>query len=195
MLKVGISGIIGSGKSTVCRIFSLLAVPVYSADKEAKKLYQHDEVKELVRSSFGKDVFDEKGSIVFPALAEIIFNDDQKLARINEIIHPRVKEDFNHWCIQYKDHDYVLYESALFFESGFYKDYDRSIVVLAPENLCISRIMTRDNVSANHVHARIKSQWPPEKKSALADHLIYNDEEQLLIPQVLATHTKLSPTA
>jgi len=191
MIKVGISGIIGSGKSTVCNIFRLLGVPIYSADKEAKKLYQDTQVKELVLASFGSMVFDDNGNIIPSNLAEIIFNDREKLARINQIIHPLVKEDFRNWCLQFEEYNYVLYESALFFESGFYKDYNKSVVVIAPENICISRIMSRDGVSEEHVRARMLSQWSPEKKAEFADYLIFNDEERLLIPQVLDTHHKI----
>ena len=191
MLKVGISGIIGSGKSTVCSIFRLLGIPVYSADTEAKKLYSRKDVKDLVDQAFGAKVFDSDGNVVFKQLADIVFSDKTQLAVLNRIIHPLVKEEFRLWYQQYSDEQYVLYESALFFESGFYKDYDLSIVVMAPIELCINRIQERDNVSRQNVLARINSQWAPEKKSELADYVIFNDEQQLLIPQVLDTHHKI----
>ena len=191
MLKVGISGVIGSGKSTVCSIFQLLGTPVYNADHEAKMLYQKEDVKQLVEENFGTEIFDPSGNIVFSKLADIVFNNRQQLQRINQIIHPLVKEDFRDWCGQYAKHPYVLYESALFYESGFYKDYERSIVVLAPQDLCIKRIVARDHVSEDQVRARLQSQWPPEKKAKLADFLIHNDEKQMLIPQVLEVHRML----
>ena len=191
MLKIGISGIIGSGKSTVCKIFGLLGVPVYNADIEAKKLYRYTDVKRLVQKSFGDSIFDKDGNLIPANLAGIVFNDPEKLASINQIIHPLVKEDFQQWCNKHADHDYVLYESALFFESGFYKDYDMSIVVLAPEEICVRRIISRDNVSEEQVRVRMISQWSPDRKANLADYIIYNDEERLLIPQVLDTHSKI----
>jgi dephospho-CoA kinase len=191
MLKVGISGIIGSGKSTVCEIFKLLGIPVYNADKEAKKLYTRQDVKDLTGKAFGQSIFDSDGNVVFKQLADIVFNDKNQLAILNSIIHPMVKEDFRLWCQNFSGEHYVLYESALLFESGFYKDYDFSIVVLAPVDLCIRRIQERDKVSREHVLARIDAQWAPENKSELANHVIINDEKQLLIPQVLDTHHKI----
>jgi dephospho-CoA kinase len=191
MLKVGISGIIGSGKSTVCHIFNLLGVQVYSADQEAKKLYARQDVKDMVEKAFGSSIFDSDGNILFKPLADIVFNNKNQLATINRIIHPLVKEEFQLWCQQFPDDHYVLYESALLFESGFYKDYDLSIVVMAPIELCISRIQERDNVSRQHVLARIDSQWAPERKAEQANLVIINDEKQLLIPQVLDTHHKI----
>jgi dephospho-CoA kinase len=128
---------------------------------------------------------------LFKQLADIVFNDRKQLAAINRIIHPLVKEEFQLWYREFSDEHYVLYESALLFESGFYKDYDLSIVVLAPIELCIDRIQKRDNVSRQHILARMNSQWPPEKKSELSNHVITNDEKQLLIPQVLDTHHKI----
>lgn len=191
MLKVGISGIMGSGKTTVCNIFKLLGVPVYHADREAKKFYEQDQVKVSVRKAFGNVVFDDEDRVDLKHLAEIVFYDKNKLSLLNSIIHPLVKNDFDEWQAGYASRHYVLYESALFYESGFYRDYDLSVVVIAPVDLCIKRIIARDNVSEKHVRARINAQWSPEKKAALADFVIVNDEQQLLIPQVLDIHSKI----
>ena len=191
MLKVGISGIMGSGKTTVCSIFKLLGVPVYHADREAKKFYYQEPVRISVREAFGNVVFDGNGHVDLKQLAEIVFYDKKKLSLLNSIIHPLVKNDFNEWQAGYASRHYVLYESALFFESGFYRDYDLSVVVIAPVDLCIKRIIERDQVSEKHVMARISAQWAPERKAELADFIIINDEQQLLIPQVLGIHSKI----
>jgi dephospho-CoA kinase len=190
MLKVGISGIMGSGKTTVCNIFKLLGVPVYHADREAKKFYQDEHVRAIVRNAFGNVVFDGD-RVDLKNLAETVFHDKNKLSLLNSIIHPLVKNDFNEWQAGFSDKHYILYESALLFESGFYRDYDLSIVVLAPVELCLKRIRARDHVSEEHARARMSAQWAPEKKAALAEFIINNDEQQLLIPQVIDTHAKI----
>ena len=170
MLKIGLTGGIGSGKSTVADIFSHLGIPVYYSDAEAKALYFLPEVKEELQKYFGESIFNLQQEIDIKILAQKIFNDTKALNFINE---------------------YVIIESAILFESGFYENVDEIIFVSAPETLRISRIIKRDHCTEQDVLARMKQQLDEEKKKESSDYIIYNDEKQLLIPQVLTIHEKL----
>jgi dephospho-CoA kinase len=192
MIKVGITGTIGSGKTIVCKAFESLGIPVYYADIEAKKFYKEEKVIERMKKELGDSVFSEEGVIDHKKLAKKIFSDSIALQKTNNIIHPLVKDDFNSWVQQQERADYILYESALLFESGFYKDYDTHINVSAPRALCISRVINRDGVSKEQVIARMDKQFSNEKKSELADHIILNDDKHLVIPQVLMLHERFS---
>jgi len=191
MLKIGLTGGIGSGKTTVADIFSHLGIPVYYSDAEAKALYFLPEVKEELQKYFGESIFNLQQEIDIKILAQKIFNDTKALNFINEFIHPLVKRKFNDWCEKNAEFKYVIIESAILFESGFYENVDEIIFVSAPETLRISRIIKRDHCTEQDVLARMKQQLDEEKKKESSDYIIYNDEKQLLIPQVLTIHEKL----
>jgi len=193
MLKVGITGGIGSGKTTVCKVFETLGVPVYYADMEAKKIQEEDaEVKSAILKEFGKDILNTSGAIDRPKLAAIVFNDKDKLQKLNNIVHPAVANHFNKWLIANKESKYTLQEAAILFESGVYKRVDKIISVIAPLDIRISRTTKRDNISEELVRQRMNNQISDEEKIKRSDFIIYNDEQQLLIPQVIRIHEQLN---
>lgn len=192
MHKIGITGGIGSGKSTVCKVFELLDVPVYYADEEAKKLLDNDvEVKDKILQQFGAEVMDEKHSIDRKKLAAIVFNNTEKLSRLNAIVHPAVANHFESWLKKHEQSKYILKEAAILFESGAYKGVDEVITVIAPQELKIARVIKRDKSTPELVMQRIKSQLSDEEKIKRSQYVIHNDEQQLLIPQILLIHNKL----
>jgi dephospho-CoA kinase len=187
MLKIGITGGIGSGKSTVCDIFLRFGIPVYNADLEAKKLLENREVIEFYRNEFGNDVF-KNNQLDKHKIASVIFENSAALQKVNDFIHPLVKLKFEAWCETFQNEVYVLEEAALIFESGSYNSLDATIFVHAPQKLRIKRVVERDDVTQEMVMQRIKNQWPDQKKIKLANYIISNDEHSLLLPQVLRLH-------
>jgi dephospho-CoA kinase len=186
MIKVGITGGIGSGKSTISEIFKLLRIPIFNADLEAKDLQNNDiNIKALISNLLGSTSYTPDGILDRQKVAAIVFNDKKKLAAMNQIIHPAVKSKFLEWCEQYQNSPYILYEAAILLESGGSKDFDLIIVVIADEEERISRIIKRDQTTEEHVRQRIANQMPDLEKVKLADYLIVNNKENLLIPQIL----------
>lgn len=189
MFKVGITGGIGTGKSTVCRIFSILGIPVYDADSRAKWLTENDAIiREKLITTFGSAVFD--GAVLNRSyLASVAFVDAAKTAALNAIIHPAVGRDFSNWAQAQKDASYVIKEAALFYEAGTAKEMDTMLVVTSPIALRIERVLHRDeHRTEKQIHDIMDRQWLDAKKIEAADHVIYNDEEHLLIPQILRLH-------
>jgi dephospho-CoA kinase len=191
MLKVGLTGNIGSGKTIVARIFSQLGVPVFQADTEARKLFDEAGIKSRIRDIFGQNVFSPSDEILRPVLAEIVFSDPKLLLELNKIIHPAVREKYRYWCIDKTTVPYTLYEAAILYESGHYKEMDKVICVTAPEELRISRVMERDGITPEEVKSRMANQWEEEKKVEMADFVIRNDETDSLIQQVIVIHKEL----
>jgi len=191
MLKLGITGGIGSGKTTVCRLFELLGIPVYYADDESKKLLEEDQlVKEQVIKTFSDSILNDLGTIDRKKLAAIVFNNKEQLEKLNAILHPAVGQHFENWL---KKHNavYILKEAAILFESGAYKQVDKVLTVVAPLELKIQRTMKRDGVSREVVEKRIELQMSDEEKIKRSDFVIINNEQELLIPQVLSLHKQL----
>ncbi len=187
MLKVGITGGIGSGKSVVCRIFKLLGIPVYNADEAAKKLMQNDQsVKQQLTLALG-NVYDSQGQLDRKKVAELIFHNHELLNAVNNIVHPAVIADYVEWEQQIKT-PYCIRESAILFESGTNKDLDKIILVDAPEELRIERIMQRDHRTREEINLILQKQWSADKKKELSDYVIINDGQQALLPQVLNLH-------
>ena len=190
-LKIGITGGIGSGKSLVCQIFKTLKVPVFEADKEAKEIIDSDPItRKALGELLGNGIFDPDGKINRHVMAGIIFNDQELLMKVNAIIHPAVRHRFNSWHAEQKSR-YIIQEAAILFESGVFRLMDMNIVVTAPEEMRIRRVMQRDGVTKEKVYERMKNQWPEEEKVMLADYIIRNDESQSLIQQVLEIHQKI----
>lgn len=185
MIKTGITGNIGSGKSTVARLFEMLDVPVFYADKEARLISEHQDVLDEIKTTFGVNVIDEYGSLNRKELAAIVFGNAEKLSLLNSIIHPRVRKYFNEWCAKYQSAPYVLHESAILFESGLDYLCDRKIVVSAPEEIRIHRVMQRDLFSREEVISRMRNQWTESKLLSLSDFEIVNDDCTSLIEQVV----------
>ncbi len=191
MLKVGITGGIGSGKTTVCHLFELYDIPVFYADERAKLLMHTDPILiDGIKEAFGKSVYLGDGHLDRKKLAAIVFNDAKQLEKLNSLVHPAVFRDFDSWLLK-QSSPYVLKEAAILFESGSDQDCDFTIVVTSPPDIRIRRVISRDKVSGEEVKKRMDKQMSDEKKIELADFIIRNDERELLIPQVANLHHKL----
>lgn len=187
MLQIGITGGIGSGKSTVANMFQVLGIPVLKSDDIAKQLMNEDAgLQQAIRKSFGEDIFKD-GSLDRKKLAAIVFNDKEKLDILNSLVHPATIQYAEQWVLQQKA-PYVLKEAALIFESGSYKKLDKVIGVSAPQSLRIQRAMKRDKLSEADIKQRMKRQMQEDEKMKRCDYIIYNDEHQPVIPQVLRLH-------
>jgi len=192
MIKVGLTGNIGSGKSTVANIFSLIGVPVYNADKEAGKFLDNKLIAEIIAAIISKDILKKNKKIDKKKLASIIFNDKQKLWSMNAIIHPLVMSDFSQWSDGFGEQKYVINESAVLVETGLYRKFDRIITVTAPEELRIERVMKRDRCDRMKVTERIKNQLAEKEIMNVSDHIIVNNDKTLVLPQLLKIHAVLS---
>ena len=191
-LQIGITGGIGSGKTLVTKIFACLGIPVYDADSHAKELMTTDGILiSQIKKEFGDLSYLSDGTLNRKYLGEVVFNQQEKLDILNGLVHPRVRHDFAQWTDRYKDKPYVIREAALLFETGVYRLLDRTIVVYAPEDVRIRRVMNRDHRPEAQVRAIIQKQLSEEEKKALADDIICNDDSILVIPQVLALHHRL----
>jgi dephospho-CoA kinase len=193
-LKVGLTGGIGSGKTTVAKFFKILGVPVYDADASTKNLYETNvELKQALIKNFGKDIYSEKG-LDRAKLSAIVFSNPQQLELLNRLVHPLTIKDAEEW-MQKQTSPYVIKEAALIFESGSASDLDLVIGVQAPKHLRIQRAMERDGVSRDEIINRMQRQIDETIKMKLCDYVIINDEQQLVIPQVLELHNKLTQGA
>jgi len=192
MLKVGITGGIGSGKSLISGIFRLLGVPVYNSDQRAKEIMnQNEKVRDQISVLFGTEAYDLEGYLNRSYIASRVFSNAKLLAKLNRIVHPEVGRDFNEWGLRHENHTYVLKEAALIFEAAIDKELDKVVLVFAPEDLRISRVMERDQIDEDEVRGRIVNQWNDNKKAPLADFIIVNDGKQQLLRQTMEIHNFL----
>lgn len=191
-LKVGITGGIGAGKSVSTMIFSILGVPIYSADDRAKWLMSNDtELSEQIKKEFGPESYLPDGTINRPFLASTVFAEPEKVKKINSLVHPAVGQDFLNW-VKTQDAPYIIKEAALIFETGGQKSLDFTINVSSPLKIRVDRILMRDpQRSEEQVNQIINQQMPDDEKNELADFVIKNTDNKLLIPQILAIHEKL----
>lgn len=189
MLKIGLTGGIGSGKTTVARIFETLGIPVFYADDAAKRLMnENEELKKLITQHFGGASYVD-GILDTKYLASIVFNSREKLDLLNSLTHPVTIQDAAQW-MQKQNAVYVIKEAALLFESGAAGNLDMVIGVYAPQHIRVKRVMDRDQISVEEVMKRISRQIDEEMKMKLCDFVITNDDTQLVIPQVLDLHKK-----
>jgi dephospho-CoA kinase len=189
-MKIGVTGGIGSGKSTVCRIFNVLGIPVFSADDEAKKIMNSDkEIIEKVKTIAGRDVY-SSGSLDRSELAGIIFNNGVLLNKINKLVHPVVFGNFKLWSESVKS-NYVIMETAILFESFAAELVDKTITVVAPVEERIERVVRRSNMTGKEVLDRIRNQVDDETMVRLSDFVIYNSEHELIIQSVLKIHEEI----
>jgi dephospho-CoA kinase len=189
-LQIGITGGIGSGKSLVCRIFQSLGVPIYDADSHAKNLMTTDGILvEQIKKEFGTLSYDEKGDLNRIYLSQTVFNDEEKLRKLNSFVHPRVAVDYDRWLVEHNESAYVVKEAALLFESGSSVLLDKIIVVTAPEKMRVKRVLKRDpQRTEQDVIKIIRNQMDEKEKLKKADFIIQNNETELVVPQVLKLH-------
>jgi dephospho-CoA kinase len=185
MLVLGITGGMGSGKTTVCNVLELMGIPVFYADAQARQIVDNDEdVRNSIKNIFGTDVYINQ-KLNRKVVADKVFKNKQLLNSLNAIVHPAVANRFLQWSVKYNNLPIVAKEAAILFESGAYKSVHKSILVLAPVELRISRVMKRDGLTRQQVSERLNNQWTDEQKMALADFLVHCDEKQLAIPQII----------
>jgi dephospho-CoA kinase len=191
-LQIGITGGIGAGKSLVCRIFHCLGIPVYDADGHAKELMTTDVIlMSNIKKEFGELSFNTDGSLNRNYLSMTVFNDSEKLSKLNSLVHPQVGADYGRWVEINRNYPYVIKEAALLFEAGSFKLLDKVIVVHAPEALRIQRVLARDpHRSEDQVRVIISKQMSEDQKIEKADFVVINDEKELLVPQVLELHNQ-----
>lgn len=175
---IGLTGGIGSGKTTLATYIESLGIPVFIADDEAKKLIQSAEVLREINAVFGEAVF-EKGQLNRQELASIVFSNPEKLSQLNGIIHPAVKRQFKIWLDENQSAPFVVYEAAILFESGSYQNCDYIITITAPLEDRIARVMQRDNSSREQVLNRINAQWTDEQRAAKSNFVIENSDPQI----------------
>jgi len=181
---IGLTGGIGSGKTTIANYFNEMGVPVYIADDAGKKVMQFESVKHQIKETFGAELF-QNDILNRSKLAEIVFNNAQKLAQLNNIVHPAVKNDFKEWLQENKHYAYIVYEAAILFESGRYKDCDVIVTVTAPEEIRIERVLKRDNTTREQVLSRMKMQWNDEKRISLSNFVINNSNLKIAKEEVV----------
>ncbi|MBN3521502.1 dephospho-CoA kinase [Algoriphagus lutimaris] len=191
-LLIGLTGGIGSGKSTVAKIFQILGIPTYFADDRAKWLMANEpDLIQSIQTTFGEEAYLADGSVNRVFLAKEVFSDPEKVKKINALVHPAVAKDFASWASR-QTSPYVLKEAALIFETGSFKDLDYVINVSSPLKVRVARVLMRDtHRSEEQVNQIIDQQMPDEAKNEMADFIIKNVDNKLLIPQVLKIHELL----
>ena len=191
-LRIGITGGMGAGKSTICKIFKQLDIPVYDADSRAKWIMKNDPVlRKQIIESFGWDSYDRNDELNKEYLSKVVFNNTQKLEMLNSIVHPRVKSDYEEWVVQQASVPYSLKEAALLFESNSYKSLHKVIVVNSPIETRIERITQRDGVKREDILKRIQNQTTDRERMQKADWIIYNDGQRSLIEQAVKIHQEI----
>lgn len=186
MLKIGITGGIGSGKSTVCNIFRNLGVPIFTSDEVARDiLNKSEEVKAAVKKNFGSDMYDSAGKLDRVRMAKLVFSDPLALEKLNAIVHPKVQDAFEKWQKYHESKSYIIKEAAILFETGHYHDLDKVITVFAPKEVRLERVMKRDGSIKEEVMKRMRFQYTDEERNRLADYIIINEDEEGLLSQVM----------
>ncbi|GAB5539393.1 MAG: dephospho-CoA kinase [Salibacteraceae bacterium] len=192
MTVVGLTGGIGSGKSTVAKVFKVLGIPIFNSDIEAKRLMtESPALKSSIIDVFGEKSYNLDGTVNRTYLSEKVFNDNEALTVLNGLVHPAVGDAFDRWVSVQKT-PYCIKEAAILFESGAHKQCDSIIAVTADDDIRLERVMKRDQVSRDKVLSRMQQQWPQEEVRAASDHHINNSGDVALIPQIIAIHKLLS---
>jgi len=190
-IKIGLTGGIGSGKTFIGAIFTKLEIPVFNADDQARKCMSENELlRQDIQDVFGDNVY-SKGLLQNKILADIVFNNNQKLEELNKLVHPVVKQRFDSWCVE-QTSQIIIKEAAILFESNSHLGLDKVICVSAPEETRIERVIKRDNTSREQVLVRIEKQMPQNEKEKLSDFIIVNDEVELLLPQIIKIINQIS---
>ncbi|MAX69299.1 MAG: dephospho-CoA kinase [Flavobacteriales bacterium] len=190
MKKIGITGGIGSGKTYIASVFQSFRIPIFNADIQAKKVMTSSrKLIKVVKEEFGNDIYKDS-DLNKEKLASIVFSNSDKLQKLNSLVHPIVKEEFNNWYMK-QTSPYVIKEAAILFESNSHIELDAVICVSAPLDLRIKRLLNRDDYSENEIKKRIDNQISQEKKEKLSDYIIVNDEKELLLPTIIKIHKEL----
>lgn len=191
MLKIGLTGGIGSGKTTVSRVFRNLGIPIFNSDLVAREIVNtNSKAIESIKKHFGNQIY-EDNRLDRKALAEIVFNHPEELQKLNNIVHPLVAIEFENWCNENQSAPYIIKEAAILFESGAHQDLDRIIVVYTQKEERIRRIIKRDSSSREEVESRMKNQWDNGTRNKLGDFIIINDDIEKVLPQVMELHEVL----
>lgn len=193
MIRLGLTGGIGSGKSTIAKVFNAIGVPVFYADDQAKKFLFNFEVKNILRDKFGDDIFDLENNIVRRKLAEIVFSDSTELKKLNSIIHPLLLNEFDAWVIkmQTKGCKIVVMEAAILLEAGFVSKVDKVLTITANREERIHRVVMRDSVNRDQVIVRMNNQWSDEKRLVLSDYVIDNSDNVLILEAIINLYYEL----
>jgi len=190
MIKIGLTGGIGSGKTTVCRVFRAMDVPVYEADKEARRLMESDEqIIHSIGTAFGSRAYLE-GKLNRAYISELVFKDKALLSKLNAIVHPVVHQDFHTWSLNFSTEAYLIEEAAILFESGGAKKMDYTIFVQSNVQTRIERVMARDNTREEEVKERMNSQMNDIEKQNMADFIIFNEIGSMILPQIVDLHNR-----
>jgi dephospho-CoA kinase len=190
--KVGITGNIGSGKSTVAHLFELMGIPIYSADQEARKFFSDQTVIHQITQVVGKQVLNAQQQIDRRILADILFSDPELLAKINHIIHPRVMSDYQQWSTLQIKAPFTLFESAIIFEHGLDRYFDAIINVFCPDDVAIMRAAKRDRQTEEQIRSRLAHQMSSNLKNQKADFVLYTDDRHSVIAQALSIYKKIT---
>jgi len=188
---IGLTGGIGSGKTTVAKLFETMDCAIYNSDERAKALYFKPIIKQAVIELLGTEAYLSETIINKDFISKKVFSDTKLLHQLNDIIHPAVKQDFIQFKSKFPLNTIIIKESALLFETGIYKDLNFNVLVIAPVNLKIERVMHRNSISKNEIEKRMQAQWTDEQKTPLANVVIKNDNQTALIPQVISIIEKL----
>ena len=193
MKKIGLTGSIGSGKSTIAHILRCMGYPIYLSDNEASRLMNtHPLLREALQKRLGKDAYNSEGNLNKPIVAQIIFNDPQALQDINRLVHPRVIEDFQSWC-QQQSSPCVFFESAIIVEANLTHFFDYIICVTASESIRLNRVTKRDGLQPEQIKERMRNQLDDTTKCLQANYIIYNDSQHRVIEQVLDMLKQINP--
>lgn len=194
MIKVGVTGGIGSGKSLICMVFERLGVPVFYADIAARELTESDqEIRKCLISLMGEEIYEGK-SLNRTKMASLIFNNKQLLNSVNQIFSQKIMAHFSTWCKSYTLYPYIISESAIMFESKIYLFFDKIITVSAPEEIRIQRVMTRKDMNRKKVKAIMQNQLPDNETTQRSHYVIINDDLTLVLPQIMQIHKSLMKT-
>ncbi len=188
--RIGITGNIGSGKSLVCKIFNHLGISTFHSDEETKNLYLLPDIKKEIVERFGDEVYFKDGSLNKKLLSYHLFQNQEALQFIENLLYPKLNQVFDEWC-EKQTSKYVLFESAILFEKNFDRQFDKIIFVSAPEDVRVKRAMQRDRCDEENVRSRMRLQWDEETKKAKSDYIINNDNNAMLIPQVMRINSEL----
>ncbi len=191
MLKIGITGGIGSGKSIVCRVFEQFGVPVFYSDQVSKLLFREPEIIRKIYKTFGRRIFD-LGTVNTYRLSKVVFKNKTKLDELNAILHPEVFRLFDDWMQIHSNKKYVIKEAAILFESGANKFVDAVLSVSAPVETRIQRVKQRDGLDRRSIQARIDRQWSDEERNQKSEFVIYNDDSQMILPQIMSLHERFN---